>query len=282
MLLRRCFWCGRCLTESKSCIQRSRKTYARQPCTAAWRFCDLREQAKPPSMMSLLPYRTSRYGYTYASSLSSPSAPRSSAIYVLGEKPPTKSGGRGGVGCARWYGRTDRQIHRAATDRGAALWSVQFFYRATHVQRICIARYMLWFRVCPSVRPSEAGVLSKRLYGLSCFFGTDDIRSAYPSLQYTYKNNATCLWSLVPVSGLSRSFCLLVTARRPSQVLSTSSKVASLSHASAHLCLQYAYGRYMPYSVALFVWPVQCLNCSLSVINSTGWPILCIGCKLIL
>jgi len=57
--------------------------------------------------------------------------------------------------------------------------------------------------VCPSVCPSHAGILSKRLGGSSCFLSRR--LPSYPSLCFQYlQNKGTPLWYFVSNSGLGK------------------------------------------------------------------------------
>ena len=52
----------------------------------------------------------------------------------------------------------------------SAIVNIGLSYTVFTARRVCIARTMPWRDVCPSVRPSHAGILSKRLYIFSNFF----------------------------------------------------------------------------------------------------------------
>ena len=55
------------------------------------------------------------------------------------------------------------------------------FYRATYMQYICIARYMIWPGVSLSVCPSHTGCISKRL-NESGMYSAHRLSSNYPAL----------------------------------------------------------------------------------------------------
>ena len=91
------------------------------------------------------------------------------------------------------------------------------------MQRICIARCLLWTGVCPL----QVGVPSNRTNGSNCFYGIE----AHTGLSYTYvirefghlqiHNQYTSLCNKLSQTLNVSIFLLFRTARQPSYMLST-------------------------------------------------------------
>ena len=92
---------------------------------------------------------------------------------------------------------------RLPRSRGCSVCGRNVFCRATPYQRGTCCRLV---SVCLSVRPSQAGIVPKRLDGQSWFFS--ELPLTYPELLVRkfghLKNKGTSLWNFTPNAGLRK------------------------------------------------------------------------------